>query len=143
MTQPDPWENATPPPEPEPEPWTRTGFPPEVRDAIINRSRGQCECCRRNPASEIHHRQPRGMGGASGERDLLVNAIPNGVALCRDCHHKAETQRVWGKERGLLVARHETPADVPVWMSTVMGWKPVWLGVRGECWFSETSRDLG
>jgi hypothetical protein len=43
-----------------------------------------CEVCN-NKAVDIHHIQPRGMGG-SKFRDTPDNLI----ALCRPCHHEAD-----------------------------------------------------
>jgi 5-methylcytosine-specific restriction endonuclease McrA len=43
-----------------------------------------CEVCG-GQAQDIHHIQPRGMGG-SKSRDNIENLI----ALCRTCHHEAD-----------------------------------------------------
>lgn len=43
-----------------------------------------CEVCG-TKATEIHHIQPRGMGG-SKKRDVIENLM----AICRPCHHEAD-----------------------------------------------------
>lgn len=43
----------------------------------------ECEVCKA-PSNDIHHIQPKGMGG-SKTKDNIENLI----ALCRDCHNDA------------------------------------------------------
>ena len=43
-----------------------------------------CEVCG-SKAQDIHHIEPRGMGGRKS-KDVLDNL----VALCRSCHHEAD-----------------------------------------------------
>jgi 5-methylcytosine-specific restriction endonuclease McrA len=43
-----------------------------------------CEVCN-NKAVDIHHIQPRGMGGSK-----LRDTPENLIALCRACHHQAD-----------------------------------------------------
>ena len=43
-----------------------------------------CEVCGK-VATDVHHIQPRGMGG-SKHRDVIENLM----ALCRGCHHEAD-----------------------------------------------------
>ena len=47
----------------------------------------ECEVCRQR-AVDIHHIEPRGMGG-SKKKDFIANL----VALCRLCHIKAENNK--------------------------------------------------
>lgn len=47
-----------------------------------------CEVCSK-PAVDIHHIQPKGMGGSKrldGEENLIV--------LCRDCHNQAHESKL-------------------------------------------------
>jgi 5-methylcytosine-specific restriction endonuclease McrA len=46
-----------------------------------------CESCNA-PAVDIHHLEPRQMGG-SKTKDVIENLM----ALCRECHIKAETNK--------------------------------------------------
>lgn len=108
----------------------------------MRRSRGACEVCRRCPVSEIHHRQPRGMGGAHGVRDALVNRIENALGLCMACHRRVESRRVWAMGRGYLVSRQDAPEEVPVWLQTVQGFREVWLGADGGYWFAAPPHDM-
>jgi hypothetical protein len=43
-----------------------------------------CEVCNRR-AVDIHHIEPRGMGGSK-----LMDTPENLMALCRECHHEAD-----------------------------------------------------
>ena len=77
----------------------KVGFPPVVADAIFDRDRGCCARCgkglsraRRGVDWAIHHRRPRGAGGA-GKRSPWVNLPGNGVCLCNDCHEWVEKPR--------------------------------------------------
>tara|TARA_R100000655_G_scaffold109929_1_gene166405 strand:+ start:4971 stop:5231 length:261 start_codon:yes stop_codon:yes gene_type:complete len=47
----------------------------------------ECEVCRQR-AVDIHHIEPRGMGG-SKKKDFIANL----VALCRLCHIRAEKEK--------------------------------------------------
>lgn len=55
---------------------TEMGY--EVTDFI------SCEVCGKR-AVDIHHIQPRGMGGSK-----KLDTIDNLMALCRECHHEAD-----------------------------------------------------
>ena len=48
-----------------------------------------CEVCS-NQAVDIHHIEPRGMGGRHGEAAEETGRIENLIGLCRDDHNKAE-----------------------------------------------------
>lgn len=62
-----------------------TFFNLDTCDQILCTSCGQV-------AVDIHHIAPRGMGGS--EKDYIENL----VALCRNCHDKAESSRAFNKE---------------------------------------------
>lgn len=47
-----------------------------------------CQVCQRK-ATDIHHIQPKGMGGRK-DADIITNLI----ALCRDCHNKAHDNKI-------------------------------------------------
>ena len=47
----------------------------------------ECETCPYNKAVDVHHIEPRGMGG-SKERDVIENLM----GLCRECHMMAEAK---------------------------------------------------
>ena len=53
----------------------------------------QCEVCADNGlftvATDIHHIQPKGMGGTAG-KDVIENLI----ALCRECHESAHRSKL-------------------------------------------------
>ena len=99
-----------------------TGFTPDVVDQIWDRDGGCCARCgtglsraRRGVDWAIHHREPRGRGGA-GKRRWWVNLPANGVLLCNACHDWVEKHRADALDMGWLVSalRVDRPADVPV-----------------------------
>ena len=51
-----------------------------------------CEVCNK-PAVDIHHIEPRGMGGSKTK-----DTIQNLMALCRECHHEADFGTKLSKE---------------------------------------------
>lgn len=63
---------------------TEMGY--EVADFI------SCEVCSKK-AVDIHHIQPRGMGGSK-----KLDTIDNLMALCRECHHEADFGTKLSKE---------------------------------------------
>lgn len=90
--------------------------------AAIARTRatGRCEACGLQADNQTHHRQPRGMGGVSGE-GLAVNRPCCLIRVCTTCHARIESSREWARRRGLLVPRPTDPALVPVRLRTVNG----------------------
>jgi 5-methylcytosine-specific restriction endonuclease McrA len=62
-----------------------TFFNLDTSDHILCTSCGQ-------PAVDIHHIHPRGMGGSS--KDYIENL----AALCRSCHDKAESSAYFNKQ---------------------------------------------
>lgn len=90
----------------------REPMPDELRTGVIRRSRGLCEAAPltgcRETGGEIHHRQPRGMGGAAGR-----HTFSNLIVLCADCHRLVESQRRWARLVGLLVSQHMPTPSVP------------------------------
>ncbi len=87
------------------------GFPPRVVDLIWTRDKGCCARCGRGLVRErrgvdwaIHHRCPRGAGGA-GKKVPWVNQAANGVLLCNDCHTAVERDRAAARVVGWLISR--------------------------------------
>lgn len=92
-----------------------TGFPADVVELILCRSGGNCEILATGCqllAAEIHHRRARGMGGTNRPE---TNAASNGLAVCRRCHIRVESQRHWAFENGFAVRQCDDPRWVPVW----------------------------
>lgn len=96
------------------------GLPAPQRGLIVERAQGLCERCGR-PGTDVHHRQPRQMGGT---RRAEVHAATNLVLLCRDCHHHIEVHRDDGYRSGWLVHSWDDPASVPlrVWLYRMEVW---------------------
>lgn len=105
-----------------------TGFTPDQRRAALLRNNGLCEVCGAALATDVHHRQPRGMGGAHRERAARVNALSNALALCRGCHSRVEGDRATATAHGWLVPRNESPAATPALLNVWLGHGPVLLG---------------
>lgn len=108
-----------------------TGFTPQQRAAILARNGGLCEICGAARATDPHHRQPRGMGGAHRERAARVNALSNALALCRLCHNHVEHDRTTAEQNGWIVSRYADPATIPANLTTWMGAAPILLDDEG------------
>lgn len=67
-----------------------TQIPASVRATLRERSQGKCEACGLRPATEAHHRQPRGAGGTSSRE---AHSPANLVHLCGACHGRVEAHR--------------------------------------------------
>lgn len=79
-----------------------------IRPQIFARAHNLCEGCGRTRAEEVHHRQPRGMGGVHGAAARHSNSAPNLLALCRPCHNITEDEPTLARSWGWLV---EHPLD--------------------------------
>lgn len=94
-----------------------TGPTPAVLRIVKARAAGRCERCRWSVSSsgsaDVHHRIPRGMGGA---RDPRINQPSNLVVLCRLCHSWIERYRVLATAQGWLLPHtpQSDPTKVPV-----------------------------
>lgn len=82
-----------------------------ARAAVIDRDR-HCVLCP-EPISDVHHRLPRGAGGANN--DPTRWALSRLLGACRSHHRWIEENRTVAERDGLLI-RHgiATPAAVPV-----------------------------
>lgn len=99
---------------------------------VLVRAHQVCEACGAFFADDVHHRQPRGMGGVHGAGACLANSAPNLLALCRPCHDAIESDREVAIGLGRLVTHPLHSAFVPVRI------KPIW----GEGWYFLTG-DFG
>ena len=91
-----------------------TGFPPKVRQQIVERSSGRCEVMASGctfTATAIHHRRARGAGGT---RRPDTNLPSNALCVCDACHRRIESQRTEALAAGWLVPQNGVPAAVPV-----------------------------
>ena len=105
-------------------------FSPIARTLIASREGGRCVRCGttvlwwpeddpRRPsivcAYSIHHRRPRGMGGAS---DPAADHPSNGLLLCgtgtTGCHGWVEAHRAAAHADGYLVPQGHDPRSTPV-----------------------------
>jgi len=95
-------------------------FTAKTRLTIIARSRGRCERCgQRGYGMQIHHRQPRGMGGGSTQE---VRSAANGLYVHPSCHRWIESHRSYSLERGWLVPKATDPSEyeVRIWSGWVL-----------------------
>ena len=73
---------------------------------------GSCVLCE-GPGVDVHHRLPRGRGGARRDRDVF--ALSRLVWLCREDPLWVESHRLLAYGLGLLVRHGVTPcSEVPV-----------------------------
>lgn len=100
-----------------------------ARAAVIERDR-HCVLCS-EPISDVHHRLPRGAGGANN--DPTRWALSRILGLCRAHHLWVESYRTEAEDAGLLM-RHglEVPSERPVWrhgewvlLDDAGWWRPV------------------
>jgi len=81
---------------------------------LRERSVGRCEMCGR-PATNTHHRRPRGMGGS---KDPATDRPANLARLCGSgttgCHGWIENNRTAAEDCGWLVPQGHDPATVPI-----------------------------
>lgn len=92
-----------------------TGFPPEVREIIVDRARGLCEINRPGCSlivTDLHHRVNRGAGGS--RRDD-INRPAACLALCRTCHRWVTEHPRASYEQGWSIRKLDprSPAEVP------------------------------
>lgn len=92
-----------------------------VRPLVILRAHGVCEGCGEVRADEVHHRQPRGMGGVHGAAAAVSNSPSNLLALCVRCHALTEEELEWAEEVGWRVPHPTVPAVKAALLYTVWG----------------------
>ena len=95
----------------------------DTYEALRARSGGMCELCGVTPATNAHHRRPRGMGGTTQEIhgvQWLLHLCGNGNTT--GCHGGVERARDYSYESGWLIRSGEPrPAEeVPVRLA--LGW---------------------
>lgn len=102
-------------------------FSAKVRARIIRRDDGLCVLCGA-PATNIHHRMPRGAGGS--KHRPWVDREACGLSLCGSgttgCHGWIEGHRAEALKMGWLVPRNGLlrPSEVPYWSPADGRW---WL----------------
>lgn len=82
-----------------------------VHEQVVARENGMCAVCglSLDGQGQIHHRQPRGMGGSKKRRDTLANMVHIHGA---SCHPMIESNRAAAYEYGWLVQRGGDPEEV-------------------------------
>lgn len=82
---------------------------------LMDRCGGICELCQSAPASNRHHRRPRGAGGS---KDPITDSVVNLLMLCGSgttgCHQYVESNRALAYENGWLVRQGHNPEAIPV-----------------------------
>lgn len=88
-------------------------MPRPARQLVMARCHGHCERCGWWVGGDIHHRQPKGMGGST--RPDRHN-VENLVHLCRRCHSWAHGKPIDASAEGFIVERRSgvDPLDAPV-----------------------------
>lgn len=87
---------------------------PHVRETVMGRADGGCELylaerCT-GVATQWHHRKMRSQGGE--------DTIPNGLAVCHQCHLKIHRNPAASYEFGFLVKSFHEPENIPVLLQT-------------------------
>lgn len=95
----------------------------DTRMEVLTRDGFACIRCRVRSGMygmldlNIHHRQPRGMGGST---DPLSASPANLLTLCGSgttgCHGWVESHRTQAEALGFIVRHGIDPATVPVWI---------------------------
>lgn len=87
----------------------------ELRETILVRSGGVCECCGNTRYESLHHRTPRGMGGS---HDEALNSPANITGVCGSgttgCHGRIEISRIIATTYGWLVRHGMDPEITPI-----------------------------
>jgi len=94
----------------------------EVTRTLIKTRAGQrCEACgaRIEGSGQIHHRQPRGMGGS---RRQETRSAANGVYVHPRCHAEIESRRKRSAALGFLVGVGRSTEEAPIRL-----WDGWWL----------------
>lgn len=58
-----------------------------------------CECCHKAVAVDVHHCEPKGMGGSK-----LRDYIENLIGLCRACHDEAHSNPAFNEKLKAIAA---------------------------------------
>jgi hypothetical protein len=106
----------------------QTGPAADVRDLLAVRDHGKCVRCGR-PATNVQHREGRGMGGRGRDQGARTNRPSWLLSLCGSgntsgCHQWCDLQREDALAQGYVIRRNGPPVDaatVPV--LTADGWQ--------------------
>lgn len=98
-----------------------TGPGQGVRALVAARDGRKCVRCGK-PATNTHHRTPRGAGGST---DPAIHSPANLLSVCGSgvtgCHGWIESHRREAEARGWIVRRPNSPAAIPVVIPGI-GW---------------------
>lgn len=92
-----------------------------VRAFVLVRASHICEGCGASRADEVHHRQPRGMGGVSGAAEARANNPANLLALCLACHRFTEEEPAQARGRGWVVPHPTSSPLIPAKIVPIYG----------------------
>lgn len=90
------------------------GVTPKDRATVLERCGGMCEVCGERPASNLHHRRSRGMGGTR----RAIHSPAWLIAVCghgntSGCHGRIESSRPASEAAGWLLAPRDHPSTKP------------------------------
>jgi 5-methylcytosine-specific restriction enzyme A len=101
----------------------------KAKHLVNERDGGICQKCP-DPATDVHHRVTRGMGGSRD--DTLNYGMANLVALCRSCHDEVHAHPAASYNAGWLVRTGNDPAVIPLVVTKDM---TIWLKDDGTSRF--------
>lgn len=81
----------------------------KARRGALERDEETCQRCSR-PATDVHHRKVKGMGGTGDEE--VAFGLANLVSLCRECHSHVHANPAESYELGWLVHSWDEPAEL-------------------------------
>jgi hypothetical protein len=80
-----------------------------ARKTALARDEGKCRMCSQ-PATDVHHRQVKGMGGTSNPDTKY--GMANLVSTCRECHTWIHGHPRVAYATGFLVHSGENPEEI-------------------------------
>ena len=95
-----------------------------VKGVVMERDNWTCAAGPER-AVDVHHRQPKGMGG-SADPVIAFGAV-NLIGLCREHHDLCHAEDPEMGRRGFMLKPEQDPAETPVYVRSEWGCERFWL----------------
>lgn len=83
-----------------------------VSDRVRERDNRQCVWCgTRGERLHVHHRKPKGIGGADAVTEF---GMGNLITLCPTHHEETHARPEWSRQAGLIVPSPADPEETPI-----------------------------